>query len=75
MVASPKEEVSGKQADVWKIIWLGGNPAKMAHRTSASLVSWFSALFTACLLGGLDLVSQGKVLFLFTSKNLEQQLL
>ena len=42
---------------------------------STSLVSWFSALFTACLFGGLDLVSQGKMPFLFTSKNPKQQLL
>ena len=65
MVCSSVMEESGEKARAWKIIWSGSVPARRAIRMSTSLVSWFSAFFTACLFGGLDLFSQGKVSLLF----------
>ena len=50
------------------MIWLVGMPAKMAVMISASLVSWFSALFTAALLGNVESFRQGYVSALFTSQ-------
>ena len=52
IVWSSKENASGKHTNVWKMIWLGGSPLKMATKAARSLVSWVSALFTACLFRG-----------------------
>ena len=68
MLWSSKDEASGKLARVVIMIWLVGMPAKMAVMISTSLVSWFSALFTAALLGSVDSFRQGYVSALFASQ-------